>query len=74
MFGSDIVKDAMDKVKLIHDHMRTAQSRQKSYVDNRRQELEWDIGDHVFLKVSPFKGVFGFERKEKTQSKVYQTF
>ena len=39
LLGPDMVKDAVDKVKLIRDHMRTAQSRQKSYADNRHREL-----------------------------------
>ena len=55
----------MDKVKLIRDRMRTAQSRQKSYADNRRRELEFNVGDHVFLKVSPFKGVMRFDKRGK---------
>ena len=60
-----MVKDAMDKVKLIHDRMRAAQNRQKSYADNRRRELEFDVGDHVFLEVSPFKGIIRFGKREK---------
>ena len=51
LLGPDIVKDVVDKVKLIWDRMRTAQSRQKSYADNRRRELEFNVGDHVYLKV-----------------------
>ena len=65
LLGPDMVKDAVDKVKLIRDRIRTAQSRQKSYADNRRQELEFNIGDHVFLKVSPFKGVMRFDKRGK---------
>ena len=60
-----MVKDAVDKVKLIRDCMRTAQSRQKSYANNRRRELEFNVGDHVFLKVSPFKGIMRFVKREK---------
>ena len=55
----------MDKVKLIRDCMRTAQSRQKSYADNRCQELEFNVDDHVFLKVSLFKGVMTFGKRGK---------
>ena len=44
--------------------MRTAQSRQKSYVDTRRN-LEFEVGDKVFLKVAPMKGVLRFGRKSK---------
>ena len=65
LLGPDMVKDAVDKVKLIRDCMRTAQSRQKSYANNRRRELEFNVGDHVFLKVSPFKGVMRFGKRGK---------
>ena len=60
-----MVKDAVDKVKLIRDRMRTAQSRQKSYADNKRRELEFNVSDHVFLKVSLLKGVMRFGKKRK---------
>ena len=45
--------------------MRTAQSRQKSYVDVRRRDLEFEVGDKVFLKVAPMKDVLRFGRKGK---------
>jgi len=45
--------------------MKAAQARQKSYVDRRRKPLEFEVGDFVYLKVSPMKGVnrFGVKRK-----------
>jgi hypothetical protein len=45
--------------------MSAAQSRQKSYADNRRRPLEFKVGDHVFLKVSPMRGVMWFGKKGK---------
>ncbi|XP_073017877.1 uncharacterized protein [Primulina eburnea] len=45
--------------------MRTAQSRQKSYADQRRRDLEFAVGDHVFVKVAPMKGVMRFRKKGK---------
>ncbi|KAL5548319.1 hypothetical protein UlMin_003550 [Ulmus minor] len=45
--------------------MKTAQSRQKSYVDKRRQPLEFQVGDSVFLKVAPMKGIMRFRKKGK---------
>ncbi|KAL6579139.1 hypothetical protein OROMI_009355 [Orobanche minor] len=45
--------------------MLAAQSRQKSYADVRRRPFEFEVGDHVLLKVSPTKGVFRFGRKGK---------
>ena len=58
--GSDLIKDTSDKVSWIRQHLLTAQSRQKSYADKRRRPLEFDLGDHVFLKVMPKKGVVRF--------------
>ena len=43
--------------------MSAAQSRQKSYTDNRRRPLEFEVGDRVFLKVSPLRGVMRFGKK-----------
>jgi hypothetical protein len=45
--------------------MSAAQSRQKSYADNRRRPLEFKVGDRVFLKVSPMRGVMRFRKKGK---------
>ena len=53
MLGPEEVKDMVDKVHLIRERMKTAQSRQKSYADRRRRPLEFLVGDLVFLKVLP---------------------
>ncbi|XP_059295595.1 uncharacterized protein LOC132048933 [Lycium ferocissimum] len=55
----------MDKVKLIQEWLKMAQSHQKSYTDVRRRDLEFHINDWVFLKVSPMKGVMRFGKKGK---------
>ena len=65
MIGPDSVLYAMKKVKLIRDRLKTAQSCQKSYADVRRRELEFQVDDWVFLKVSPMKGVMIFGKKRK---------
>ena len=57
VLGPDIVDQTTRQIKLIRDRLRTAQSRQKSYADRRRRPLEFQIGDHVFLKVSPITSV-----------------
>ncbi|KAK6126823.1 hypothetical protein DH2020_039436 [Rehmannia glutinosa] len=46
-----------EKVKLIKERICTAQSRQKSYADKRRKDLEFEVGDEVFLRLSPRKGL-----------------
>ena len=55
----------VEKVALIKERLKAAQSRHKSYADNRRRDLEFEVGDHVFLKVSPMKFVMRFGRKGK---------
>lgn len=52
-------------MKVIQEKLKIAQSRQKSYVDKRRKDLEFEEGDHVFLRVSPWKGVMRFGKKGK---------
>jgi hypothetical protein len=65
IFVPDIVTEAEEKVKQIHANILTAQSHQKSYTDKRRRPLKFDVGDPVYLRVSPMKGVRRFSIKEK---------
>ena len=62
MIGPDLVRETTEKVALIRERLKTAQSRQKSYADRRRRPLEFAVGDHVFLRVSPKKGLIRFHR------------
>jgi RNA recognition motif-containing protein len=57
IFGPDILKEAEEKVHKIREHLKTAQSRQKSYANKRRRELTFQIENFVYLKVSPLKGM-----------------
>ncbi|KAJ0936480.1 putative nucleotidyltransferase, Ribonuclease H [Helianthus annuus] len=62
--GPELLQEPTDKILQIRDNLLKARSRQKSYADRRRKPLEFDVGDHVFLKVSPWKGVrFGKKGK-----------
>jgi hypothetical protein len=65
VFGPDIVAEAEEKVKQIQANILAAQSRQKSYADKRRNPLESEVGDHVYLRISPMKGVRRFGIKGK---------
>ncbi|WVZ70289.1 hypothetical protein U9M48_018966 [Paspalum notatum var. saurae] len=64
-FGPDLVTQAEEQVKFIHNNLKRAQSRQKSYSDKRRRPLVFEKGDHVYLRVSPMKGVHRFRVKGK---------
>ncbi|KAL4347811.1 hypothetical protein GQ457_17G010440 [Hibiscus cannabinus] len=61
----DILKGTTEKVKLISERLKAASDRQKSYADLKRREIEYVVGDKVFLKVSPWKKVMRFGRKGK---------
>jgi hypothetical protein len=65
IFGPDLVTEAERKVKLIRKNLEAAQARQKSYHDKRRKPLQFEVGDFVYLKVSPTKGVQRFGIKGK---------
>ncbi|GJZ35550.1 putative reverse transcriptase domain-containing protein [Tanacetum coccineum] len=59
----ELVQETTYKVVLIKEKLKDARDRQKSYVDNRRKLLEFEVEDQVLLKVSPWKGVVRLERK-----------
>ena len=63
--GPDLIRDTLEKVSWIRQRLLTAQSRQKSYADVRRRPLEFEVGDHVFLKVMPKRGVVRFGKRGK---------
>jgi hypothetical protein len=65
LFGPAIIEEAEEKVEKIHENLRIAQSRQKSYADKRRRELTFAVGDRVYLKVSPLRGTKRFLVKGK---------
>ncbi|KAG8474895.1 hypothetical protein CXB51_031561 [Gossypium anomalum] len=61
----DLVKETEEKVKVIRDCLKAASDRQKSYADLKRKEIEYQVGDKVFLKVSLWKKVLRFCKKGK---------
>ncbi|XP_075477138.1 uncharacterized protein LOC142518278 [Primulina tabacum] len=63
--GPEIVQQTADVVVKIRDRLKTARSRQKSYADKRRRDLEFAVGDYVFIKITPMKGVMRFGKRGK---------
>ena len=57
VLGPEIVQQTTEKIKIIQERMKASQSRQKSYHDKRRKPLEFQEGEHVFLRVTPTTGV-----------------
>nr|GEV86099.1 putative reverse transcriptase domain-containing protein [Tanacetum cinerariifolium] len=60
LIGPELVQETIDKVVLIKEKLKPARDSQKSYADNRRKSLEFEVGDRVILKGSPWKGVIRF--------------
>lgn len=65
LIGLELVEKTTTKVTIIEKNLQTTQCKQKNYADNRRRDLRFETGDHVFLKMSPMKGLLRFEKKEK---------
>ncbi|GJS63498.1 putative reverse transcriptase domain-containing protein [Tanacetum coccineum] len=58
--GPELIEITNEKVAVAKEKLKEARSRQKSYADKHRRDLEFQVGDRVFLKVSPFRGVKRF--------------
>ncbi|WMV24572.1 hypothetical protein MTR67_017957 [Solanum verrucosum] len=65
LISPELVYEAIGKFRLIRERLRMTQIQQKSYADNRRRDLEFEVGDWVYLKISPMKGVMRFGKKGK---------
>ncbi|GJZ71425.1 hypothetical protein Tco_0635276 [Tanacetum coccineum] len=63
--GPELIEITNEKVAIAKEKLKEARSRQKSYADKYRRDLEFQVGDRVFLKVSPFRGVKRFGIKGK---------
>ena len=65
VIGLDIVKDTEEKVQVIRKRLKAASDRQKSYANLKKRDIEYDVGDKVFLKVSPWRKIIRFCQKGK---------
>ncbi|GJS94895.1 hypothetical protein Tco_0801863 [Tanacetum coccineum] len=63
--GPGIVHETIEKIIQIKSSIQAARDRQKSYANVRRMPLEFQVGDKVMLKVSPWKGVIHFGKRGK---------
>ena len=63
--GPELLQDSQRVIETIRQRLRAAQDRQRSYADQRRREVSFAPGDHVFLKVSPTKGSVRFGQRGK---------
>ncbi|XP_052484848.1 uncharacterized protein LOC128039948 [Gossypium raimondii] len=65
LVGVDLIRETEEKVKIIRDSLKATSDRQKSYANLKRRDIEFNVDDHVFLKVSSWKKVLRFGRKGK---------
>ena len=64
-----MIQEIVDKIQIIKKYLKATQDRQKSYVDKHRREMEYDVGEKVFLKVSPWRDVIQFNMQGKLSPK-----
>ena len=69
VLGPELVRETTEKVKLIREKMKASKSRQKSYHEKRRKDLEFQAGDHVFLRVTHVTGVGRALKSKKLTSR-----
>ena len=60
-----MVQQTVEKVQVVRKCLKAAQDRQKSYFDKHHREMNYEVGEKVFLKVSPWRGVLRFEKSGK---------
>jgi hypothetical protein len=65
VFGLEILREAERQVQVVRENLQLAQSRQKSYADHRRRKLSFEVGDFIYLKVSPMRGLRHFKIRGK---------
>nr|GEV78345.1 putative reverse transcriptase domain-containing protein [Tanacetum cinerariifolium] len=65
LMGPELIQETTEKIVQIKNRLLTARSRQKSYADVRHKTIEFSVGDMVMSKVSPWKGVICFGKREK---------
>nr|GEX34981.1 putative reverse transcriptase domain, ribonuclease H-like domain, aspartic peptidase domain protein [Tanacetum cinerariifolium] len=72
--GPELIRETIEKIVQIKNRLLTARSRQKSYADVRRKPMEFEVGDMVMLKVSPWKGVIRFGKRGKLSPRYIRPF
>ena len=65
LVGPELVQITSEKVKVVRDNLKIARDRQKSYANNRRRDLQFEIGDRIFLNISPWKCILRFGKRGK---------
>ncbi|GJX17774.1 putative reverse transcriptase domain-containing protein [Tanacetum coccineum] len=74
ILGPELIQETTEKIIQIKQRMQAARDRQKSYADLKRKPMEFQVGDKVMLKVSPWKGVVRFSKRGKLNSRYVGPF
>ena len=74
VIGPDIVKETKEKVRVIQKRLKAASDRQKSYADLKRKDIEYEVRDKVFLKVSPWRKILRFGKKGKLSQRFIRPY
>nr|GFC37021.1 hypothetical protein [Tanacetum cinerariifolium] len=74
ILGPELIQETTEKILQIKQRMQAARDRQKSYADLKHKLMEFQVGDKVMLKVSPWKGVVRFDKRGKLNPRVHNTF
>nr|GEV93442.1 putative reverse transcriptase domain-containing protein [Tanacetum cinerariifolium] len=74
LIGPELVQETIEKISQNKDRLKMVHDRPKSYADKRRKPLEFSVGDYVLLKVSSWKGVVRFRKKEKLEPRFVRPF
>src|SRR3954464_4097728 len=65
LFSPDVIQEAEDRVKIIKEHLKATQSRQKAYYEKRHRAVAFQVGEWAYLRVSPLRGSHRFGIKGK---------
>ncbi|GJT98672.1 putative reverse transcriptase domain-containing protein, partial [Tanacetum coccineum] len=72
--GPELIQETMEKIILIKQRMQATQDQQKSYANQKRKPMDFEVGDRVMLKVSPWKGVIRFGKRGKLNLRYVRPF
>nr|GEV23143.1 putative reverse transcriptase domain-containing protein [Tanacetum cinerariifolium] len=74
ILGPELIQETTEKIIQIKQKMQAARDRQKSYADKKRKPMDFQVGDKVMLKVSPWKGVVRFGKRGKLNPRYVEPF
>lgn len=74
LVGPNLIEEIVKQVELIKKRIKEAQDRQKSYADLHRRIVKFEVGEHIFLKILPIRGVVRFDKYDKLSPRYVRPF